>query len=358
VKRFRSVRRRVLAVAASAAVGLVGAVVLASPASAHHSEVSGVPVCDTETGEWVVTWTVTSVAPRGVPSYRLVDVQLTPEGSSVSNIVVTEGPGFPHSTGTPLVGEQRLPGDAESASLGVQAKWSNRFEESELKWGEVRFGGPCEVEAPPPGPEVADVPTCEDITIVVTNPADGEPVTVTVTTSTGEEVTEEVAPGAELTPTFPAAEGLTYQVTVDGDVLGEGEWQEPADCEEPEVVKVPIASRADCDTLTVEVTNPLEDQAIEATLSDGDETETLTIEAGETGEATFDAEEGTVVTVTIGDQSEEIAWTEPDDCDGAGGGLPVTGASTGLVAGAALALLALGGGLFLVARRRRITFTA
>jgi LPXTG-motif cell wall-anchored protein len=358
VKRSRSVRRRVLAVAASAAVGIVGAIVLASPASAHHSEVKGVPVCDTTTGEWVVTWTVTSVAPPGVDFYRLVDVQLTPEGSSVSNIAVTEGRGFPHSTGAPLVGEQRLPGDAESASLGVKAKWNNRFEETDLKWGEVRFGGPCEVETPPPGPGVNDVPTCEDLTVTIANPSDGEEVTVNLTASSGEDENITIAPGETESRTFPAAEDLTYEVTLDGELLKKGGWQEPADCEEPEVEMPSTASRPDCDTLTVEVTNPLEDQAIEATLTSGDETATLTIAPGETGEATFDAEEGTVVTVTIGDESEEIAWTEPDDCDGAGGGLPVTGASTGIVAGAALALLAVGGGLFLVARRRRITFTA
>jgi LPXTG-motif cell wall-anchored protein len=359
VKRFRSVRRRVLAVAASAAVGLVGAVVLASPASAHHSEVKGVPVCDTETGEWVVTWTVTSIAPPRVTAYRLLEVQVKPD-RPVSNITATvDDEDFPYDAKSPLVGEQRVPGDATSASLGVRAEWNvTGYTELRTVWGEVTFGGPCEVETPPPGPAVSDVPTCDDLTVVVTNPADGAPVTVTVTTSAGDEVTEEVAPGDDFTPTFPAEEGLTYKVTVDGEELGAGEWQQPEDCEEPEVVKVPIASRPDCDTLTVEVTNPLEDQAIEATLSDGDQTETLTIEPGDTGEATFDAEEGTVVTVTIGDQSEEVAWTEPADCDGAGGGLPVTGASTGLVAGAALALLALGGGLFLVARRRRITFTA
>lgn len=360
MKRFRSVRRRVLAITASAAVGLVGAVVLASPASAHHSEVKGVPVCDTTTGEWVVTWTVTSVAPADVDFYKLLEVQVEPDGSTVSNIAATPAEaGYPHDAKSPLVGEQRLPGDAVSASLGVRAEWDNEYvEKGKLKRDEVRFGGPCEVEAPPPGPAVDDVPTCDDLTVVVTNPADGEPITVTVTTSTGEEATEEVAPGADFTPTFPAEEGLSYQVTADGEVLDEGEWQQPEDCEEPEVVEVPIAARPDCESLTVEVTNPLEDQAIEATLSSGDETETLTIEPGDTGEVTFDAEEGTVVTVTIGDQSEEIAWTAPDDCDGAGGGLPVTGASTSIVAGAALALLAVGGGLFLVARRRRITFTA
>jgi LPXTG-motif cell wall-anchored protein len=38
--------------------------------------------------------------------------------------------------------------------------------------------------------------------------------------------------------------------------------------------------------------------------------------------------------------------------------LPVTGTSTGIIAGAALALLTFGGGLYLFARRRRISFTA
>lgn len=39
-------------------------------------------------------------------------------------------------------------------------------------------------------------------------------------------------------------------------------------------------------------------------------------------------------------------------------GLPVTGAQTGVIAGAAIALLTLGGGIYLLARRRRITFTS
>lgn len=44
--------------------------------------------------------------------------------------------------------------------------------------------------------------------------------------------------------------------------------------------------------------------------------------------------------------------------DGAGGELPKTGAPVALVAGAAVFLIALGGGLFLLARRRRTTFSA
>jgi LPXTG-motif cell wall-anchored protein len=44
--------------------------------------------------------------------------------------------------------------------------------------------------------------------------------------------------------------------------------------------------------------------------------------------------------------------------DGEGGELPVTGNTTMFIAGGAVALLVLGGALFLIARRRRVTFTA
>lgn len=48
------------------------------------------------------------------------------------------------------------------------------------------------------------------------------------------------------------------------------------------------------------------------------------------------------------------------DCEdgGEGGELPVTGTTTALIAGGAVLLLALGAGVYLIARRRRVTFTA
>jgi hypothetical protein len=343
--------RRVLAFAASAVIGAIGAVALAGPASAHHSEVAGEPVCDTATGEWVVTWTINSFAPAEAPQFKLVEVQVTPPGSPVSNIAVTEGENFPHATGTALVGVQRLPGDAESASLAVRAKWSNGYEEADLRSGQVYFDGPCDKPTEPGPVEFSDASTCDELTVTATNPEDGELVEVTIATSAGEENGFSLEPGASDFVTFPATEGLTYEVTVDGTVVHSGEWQNPGDC-----VRVPISSRPDCDSLTIEVTNPLEDEAIEAVVSSGDVTQTLTVAPGETGEVTVDATEGTVATVTIGGDTKEIFWEQPRGCDG--GGLPVTGAPTGVAIGAALALLGVGGGLFVLARRRRITFTA
>jgi LPXTG-motif cell wall-anchored protein len=352
--------RRVLAVAAGAVIGAIGALALASPASAHHSEVVGTPVCDTETGEWVVTWTINSFAPASAPQFKLIEVQVTPADSSVDGVAVTEGDAFPHATGASLVGEQRLPGDAESASLAVRAQWSNGFEEADLRTGYVSFDGPCDQPTEPGPVEASDASTCEELTVTVTNPEDGVAVTVEVSASTEDEGAAEefdLAPGGSQTVRFPAAEGLTYEVVVDGTVVKTGGWEDPGNCEE---IEIPVSSLPDCDSLTIEITNPLEDEAIEATVTSGDLVNTLTIAPGETGEVTIDAEEGTVATVEIvgGEAPLEIPWEQPEGCDGGGGGLPVTGAPTGVVIGAALALLAVGGGLFLVARRRRITFTA
>ena len=84
----------------------------------------------------------------------------------------------------------------------------------------------------------------------------------------------------------------------------------------------------------------------------------------------FEAADGLEVTVeaTVGGEPVEIeepvvAFDDeglgcPEEDDGEGGELPITGNTTMLIAGGAAALLALGGGLFLVARKRRVTFTA
>lgn len=59
-----------------------------------------------------------------------------------------------------------------------------------------------------------------------------------------------------------------------------------------------------------------------------------------------------------GDDVPGVGEEVPGEDEGTGGELPVTGAPTVLVAVVAVALIALGGGLYLLARRRRTTFTA
>ncbi|HEX2357843.1 MAG TPA: cell wall anchor protein, partial [Micromonosporaceae bacterium] len=114
----RSMFRRAASIAAASVLGLVGAAVFASPAQAHHSELSGDAACDPTTGEWVVTWTVSVVAPPEAHHYKLTEVSAkqwvgdADSDVSVPGIAVTEGDEYPHASDEPLVGTVRLPGES------------------------------------------------------------------------------------------------------------------------------------------------------------------------------------------------------------------------------------------------------
>lgn len=87
----------------------------------------------------------------------------------------------------------------------------------------------------------------------------------------------------------------------------------------------------------------------------------------------FEGADDLVITVaaSLGDGPEtqqEVSWEEAleaagldcEEDDGEGGGepeLPVTGSPSLMIAGGALLLLVLGGVIYLLARRRRVTFT-
>ncbi|HEU5107917.1 MAG TPA: LPXTG cell wall anchor domain-containing protein [Micromonosporaceae bacterium] len=214
---FRSqVIRRALALSAVAAAATAAALAVSAPASAHRTSVSGTAVCDTETGNWVVTWTVSNSEDHVAGSLTFAAV--APSSTRVTNIAY----GAVLPAGGSITGEQIAPGSETSASLTVKAKWDNGKFEKYPQTGTVEFEGTCEEESEQP-PTPTPTPT------------------------------ETSSPPAEETP-VPS----------------------------PSTTPVP----------------------------------------------------------------------------GEGGGLPVTGAATGGIVAAAAALLALGVGLFLVARRRRIRFTA
>jgi LPXTG-motif cell wall-anchored protein len=153
---------------------------------------------------------------------------------------------------------------------------------------------------------------------------------------------------------------------------------ELADCGEPEPEPEDpqtgeILFEFDCEVFTLTITNttdveelltvvPSEGEPVEVTVPAGTEEE-----PGESEPVSFPSSEGLVVDVQFEGESVidggpiEITseeWAELGCDEGEGGELPITGSSTMLIAGGAVALLALGGGLFLVARRRRVTFTA
>jgi hypothetical protein len=303
---LKSPLRRTAVLAAGALIGLSGAFALAGPASAHHSTVSGSAECDTKTGEWVVTWKVNAYSgyETNAPTYKWTKVESNPAEPKIDNpkIAVT-GEQLPDAQ--ELVGTQRLGAKEKGATLTVAAEWSNGNKDDKDRVGSVEFKGDCEAtetEEPPASPSPSPSPSEE--------------------------------------PEIP------------GDLPGEPE---------------PIFE-ADCDTMTIGLDNPA--NGIKFTLdfatSKGEE-RTLVINPGEKKSETFSAAPGFSIKLTFSATVEDetfsetttIKYEQPEDCDGGnGGGLPVTGAAAGGIAGGAGALLAVGAGLFFMARRRQVKFTA
>ncbi len=124
--------------------------------------------------------------------------------------------------------------------------------------------------------------------------------------------------------------------------------------------------KQDCTTMTIGLSNPKEGKTItlDFVTKKGEERHDV-IAPGETKTEKFSATPGFWVKVTPtgieGGKPETVNYEQPSDCDTAGsggGGLPVTGAAAGTIAGGAAVLLIAGGVLFMVARRRKVRFTA
>ncbi|GIG60668.1 hypothetical protein Lfu02_50400 [Longispora fulva] len=140
--------------------------------------------------------------------------------------------------------------------------------------------------------------------------------------------------------------------------LFKGDWTAPKNCAAPTV-----AGTSDCKNLTVTVTNPVGGlPSVTATIEYGDKkSEVVKLAAGEKKDVVIAGTAGLTATVTIDEKVTNVAYAPDASCTATkpgGGDLPVTGASIGIAAGVAAALLAVGGFLFVAARRRRTTFTA
>ncbi|MGC5021085.1 LPXTG cell wall anchor domain-containing protein [Micromonospora sp. DT47] len=385
MNRLKSPYRHVMAVTASALIGIAGALTLASPASAHHSEVKVTAECDTAAGEWVTTWTVNSYAPEKVNNFQFTKVEATSvvKGATtpftIDGIAVSEADTFPHKVSEPVVGKARLSGDATEASLTVRARWDNKYEESSDRGASIKFSESCaKVVTPPPAeanPKATVAADCDgDVVVKLENGAEAtKDASFTVTGTDGFTKTATVEAGEDTTITVPARNAERIKVTEAGqeEPLFDDQPAEAKDCVEP---GEPTGSiQMTCDALIFQIENPKDGKTVTITLTPNKgEAQTLVVKPGETKTATFKAFEGLTVTPKAEglDDSSPIAWEKPAECTtasptappaggGAGGPtLPKTGAPAALIGGGAAALLAAGAVLFVVARRRRVRFTA
>jgi hypothetical protein len=188
------------------------------------------------------------------------------------------------------------------------------------------------------------------------------PVEFEVRGENGWSKTVTVEPGkADNETVVPAENAGKIEVLVDGEVIDNGtySWERPEDCPLPTVT-----TEADCETFGLTASNPEGGMPVKVEFTYGDKTETRTVAPGSSEAVTFpagDEEAALVVLPELGLELEVVY--APEGCGGGGGGgdgpgLPVTGAAAGGIAAGAIALLALGAILFVMARRRRIHFTA
>jgi len=223
-------------------------------------------------------------------------------------------------------------------------------------------------------PDVTTVAQCDGtVDVNLSNTGDLSRYAVDFTVKAGDFTkTVTVAPGKAETVRVPYGAGQIV-VTADGMPTRTVDWAWPADCAKPTVTV-----HSECDQVTITVTNPAGAVPLTATIVYGLENDkkVLTIAPGTAGTVT-DQPDGTSVVVGFPGTSLDpiYATVQEPDCTppttapttgppavppggGGSGGLPVTGAAAGSIAAGAALLLTIGGVLFVLARRRRLKFTA
>ncbi|WNM40653.1 cell wall anchor protein [Micromonospora halotolerans] len=304
--------RRAAVLTAGTLIGLVGVATVAGPAAAHHPEPSG-SYCATKDGKVTVNWSV--ISSETDISGRITKLESTVPGPVTGALAV--GAELKKQGDGPLTGTQThtFQGAIPKLELTVGAHWER---------GQQSHDGERTVVAQPSR-------NCEAEETPSPSPSSPSP-SATPEPSRSPEPTPSPSVSNPPSPSAPA---------------------EPA---EP-IFKLD----QDCDTMTFIVENPAKGIPFTATLTtEKGLTKKLASQPGGTASAEFDAYQGLKVTVKydVVEDSETIPYTQPRDCSGQGGGLPVTGPAAGAIAGGAAVLLAAGAALFVTARRRRIRFTA
>ncbi|MDQ7909122.1 hypothetical protein RB614_31825 [Phytohabitans sp. ZYX-F-186] len=344
----RSKLRRSIAVVGAAVLGLMTAVAVSSPASAHHPVVSGKGGCVID-GKWEATWTV--INSEQDLEGKIVAVEPGPiEGIAVDATLPKAGDG-------PLTGTQTVTGE-DAVTLKVTVRWLRNGRVIEAtKQGVAKPSKKCAA--------AGFEPECDGSVVVTLDNTKGKKATRLTVAAKDFEETQEVPAGETKTGIVVPAGAGEITVSQGEKVVAKYTWVSPGDCGEP---KGEVEST--CDELIFTLENPEDGRAITATFTPNTgEAQTVTVAPGETKQVKFPASEGLEVVVSSeGADDATFAWEQPEDCEtppppppGAGGGgpeLPVTGVAAGGIAGGALVLLAIGAVLFFVARRRRTTFTA
>jgi hypothetical protein len=345
LRRFARLPSRILAVSAATFIGAIGAVALtAAPASAHTATLTYDAVCGKTEGTADITWKVTNNQPDKVGTIKRVDREI----GDIKNDAKVQPLASVTGTETVSVADG-------SASFSFRMRWKDADDQdvAPVTVDLAKLGcGPT--EEPPKKPTASATSNCDGtLTVVVKNTTDKE--RTFAVNGTGNFVTrKDLKVNEEWTVVVPKENAEHPRVKMENDAgdldtFADFNWVKPDVCFE-------VVPKSTCDGLEITVTNTGA-KAIKATVTAGDTSESVDLPPGASDTATIDGVDGLVAKLAINDgEAKDYAWAKPSDCGT--GGLPVTGANAGLLAGAALVLVSGGGGMFFLARRRRVRFAA
>lgn len=230
---FVPTMRRVFAVAGAVLAGVAAALAFASPASAHHPIVTGVGACDTATGEWVITWTVSNSQTNLAATVQARS--FTPADSAFNGINV--GDTIPIKGTGVLTATQRIPASKPPTSLTITGFWdyppgSNHGDVTQSATGTPEFkSGACVKQAANPDARFAT--SCTGVvTVTLTNAADATAdAKLVVKGKDGWTSPEQVVqPGKEVKVEVPAANSAEVKVFSGDTLVKTGARAVPANC--------------------------------------------------------------------------------------------------------------------------------
>ena len=310
---FHSKLRRTATVVGGSIVGLGIVAAMAGPALACSSvfEKPATECATDNSGNWTVDWSVSSDVKHPTSSEAISEILL--DGNSVQSVGDIKV-GATVAKGEWLKGTSTESGSTQQSTLQIKFGKYNS-DKNKKKADKPETGCKVVTTTPPTTP-----PTTTDTTPPTTTPTD--------------------------TPTVPIPTPSTTSST--------------------EPVLPNEIFNEDCTSITIGLDNTKGEieyklHFVPSTGSAKD----LDIKAGEKKSATFDATTGFTVKVTIvavfnGESSEAetvtVPYEKPSSCGS--GDLAVTGSSAAPLAGGAVAVAGIGAGLFFMARRRKLKFTA